>query len=534
VRFPLAHTVPLALLALTGLGGPAAAGPGSAFEPAAPSLAAPAREDALPGVLDLAQDELRTARDPSNTWPALVEARLRQLRERIEPDADARDHGAAKSLVAQLDRLMRIAGRSADVAVTVRDLNTGAVVFDHHGDEALNPASNQKILTAVAAVELLGADYRFETRVAVHEDTLVLVGEGDPSLQLDDLHTLAAEVAAVVDRSAIRRIVVDDSAFSERRFGPGYDDDGPGHSYMAPSGALSLQFNTVEIDIRATSSGRPVAVAVTPACDHLDVHATARTARGGSLRVKTTAEGAHTRVDVGGRLAPGAAAVRVRRRVTDPARFTGTAFASALAEAWGTAEPLPVERGLAPAAAQLVATHRSAPLTDVLSSALKFSNNFTTEQVLRTLGWRMSGEPGDWNNGARALEHFWAALGQDPGDLAFENASGLSRIGRVTTRALVDLLSMTVDADRDAALLWSSMPVAGREGTLRKRLTTTHGRVRAKTGTLRGASALSGVIADRKGAPRLGFSILLNGRIDARSSRRIQDRMVLALLDHVK
>src|SRR5690606_33753149 len=118
------------------------------------------------------------------------------------------------------------------------------------------------------------------------------------------------------------------------------------------------------------------------------------------------------------------------------------------------------ERGIVPDDATEIAVHRSAPLADVLGSALKFSNNFTTEQVLRTLGWRMSGQPGDWDNGGRAIERFWAALGQAPDDLEFENASGLSRSGRVTTRALVDLLSLTVDADRDAALLWSSMPVA--------------------------------------------------------------------------
>jgi serine-type D-Ala-D-Ala carboxypeptidase/endopeptidase (penicillin-binding protein 4) len=525
MRFPLAKTLPAVLLALAGLGGPAAAGPSGAFD----ATAAPSER---PTVLELAHAEAEIP-EALDGWPAQIEARLQRLRDRVEPHAEAEPRGMARALVSQLDRLMRVAGRSADVAVTVRDLDTGAIVFDHHGDEALNPASNQKILTAVAAVELLGGDYRFETRVARRGDALVLVGEGDPSLQVADLEALAARVAAQVDDGTIRRLVIDDSAFSERRFGPGYATDGPGHSYMAPSGALSLQFNTVEIDVRGTDAGRPVAVSVSPACEHIDVHSTARTASGGSLTVETSAAGDRTRVEVRGRLSSSTGRVRVRRRVTDPGTFAGTAFADALARAWGSAEPPPLERGLVPADAELVATHRSAPLVDVLASALKFSNNFTTEQVLRTLGWRMSGEPGDWDNGARALERFWAALGQDPAGLAFENASGLSRNGRVTTRALVDLLSLTVDADREAALLWASMPVAGREGTLRKRLTTTGGRVRAKTGTLRGASALSGVIVDRKGDPRLGFSILLNGRIDARSSRRIQDRMVLALVDHV-
>src|SRR5690606_32305626 len=158
---------------------------------------------------------------PHGRWAARIEARLEHLDGQPGSHDEVRSSPAvAKSLVAQLDRLMRIASRSADVAVTVRDLDTGAVVFDHHGDAALNPASNQKILTAVAAVELLGADYRFDTRVAVRGDTLYLVGEGDPSLQLEELEALAAEVAARHDGHGVRRIVIDDSAFSARRFGP--------------------------------------------------------------------------------------------------------------------------------------------------------------------------------------------------------------------------------------------------------------------------------------------------------------------------
>ena len=524
MRFPLAQTLPLALLALTGLGAPAAAG-------SAETTALPA---AVPEAFDAPHSEAPAEPGPTlDPWAHEIEARLQQLALRSEPEHAATRGRLTRSSASQLDRLLRVASRSAEVAITVRDLDTGAVLFDHHGDEALNPASNQKILTAVAAVELLGADYRFETRVALHDGTLYLIGEGDPSLQRDDLESLVAEVAARVRPGDVRRIVIDDSAFSERRFGPGYDEDGPGHSYMAPSGALSLQFNTVEIQVSGTRPGRPVAVSVSPSCAHVEVHASATTGRG-SVRVQTSSAGDHTRVDVRGQLAAGSGTVRVRRRITDPGLFTGTAFAESLRRAWRTGDALEVVRGRVPDGALEIAVHRSTPLAEVLASALKFSNNFTTEQVLRTLGWRMSGEPGDWDNGARALERFWAALGQTPDDLAFENASGLSRKGRVTTRALVDLLSLTVEADREAALLWSSMPVAGREGTLRKRLGSTGGRVRAKTGTLRGASALSGVVVDRKGTPRLGFSILLNGRIDASQSRRIQDRMVMALVDHVR
>ena len=433
------------------------------------------------------------------------------------------------------ERLSAIVGKistRARVGIAVRDLATGRLLFEYDADESFNPASNQKLLTATAAVELLGADFRFETRVLREENALILVGGGDPSLQVEDVQDLAAKVART-DLEGIERIVVDDSAFSQRRFGPGYDTEGPGYSYLAPSGALSLQFNTVEITVRGTAAGQPPTVTVEPDCAHLSIRNLATTGgRKQRLSVTTHAHDTQTVVAVGGHLRAGST-IRLRRRITDPGHFTGSTFAATLAQHLGS-EPLPVQRGEAGAQAEPIAVHRSGPLTEVLGSALKYSNNFTTEQVLRTLGHLHSGQPGDWDNGRVVLERFWTAIGQDPERLVLENGAGMSRRGRVTPRALAGLLTLLAQEDREAARVVEAMPVAGQEGTLRGRLRSTGGRVRAKTGTLSGASGLTGVISDAAGQPRLGFSVLVNGRVSSRSARRLQDRVVLALVDHLE
>jgi D-alanyl-D-alanine carboxypeptidase/D-alanyl-D-alanine-endopeptidase (penicillin-binding protein 4) len=187
-----------------------------------------------------------------------------------------------------------------------------------------------------------------------------------------------------------------------------------------------------------------------------------------------------------------------------------------------------VRLGALPPGTTAIHVHRSAPLRDVLRSALEWSNNFTIEQVLRTLGRRASGQPGDWQNGGRVLRRFWDALGEDPQAIAFENAAGLSASGRVTAAALTDLAALWRDGE--AANVVAALPVAGKEGTLRGRLVRTRGRVRAKTGTLPGASALTGVITDDSGAPRLAFSVLVNGPLPRAKARRLQDRVVYALV----
>jgi D-alanyl-D-alanine carboxypeptidase/D-alanyl-D-alanine-endopeptidase (penicillin-binding protein 4) len=374
-------------------------------------------------------------------------------------------------------------------------------------------------------VELLGSDYRFETIFAREGDTLYVVGGGDPSLQVEDIESIAATLAESLH--GIQEIVVDESFFSERRFGPGYDADGPGHSYMAPSGPLSLQFNTVMVTVRPGRAGEPVSVSTFPACEHVEIDSTANTVGGQGLHIDTERRGDATVVTVRGGLAAGRPPVSIRRRIHAPGRYTASVLAAAIARRSG--EPAASVRiGLAPTDLDPLHVHRSAPLHEVLTSALKWSNNFTIEQVLRTLGRLASGQPGDWDNGGDVLRRFWDALGEDPQAIAFENAAGLSASGRFTAAALTDLAALWRDGD--AAGVITALPLAGVEGTLRGRLSRTHGRVRAKTGTLPGASALTGVITDDTGAPRLAFAVLVNGPLHPARARRLQDQVVYALV----
>jgi D-alanyl-D-alanine carboxypeptidase/D-alanyl-D-alanine-endopeptidase (penicillin-binding protein 4) len=147
---------------------------------------------------------------------------------------------AIRKIVAPLER-------STDISVHIRELASEDVLFDYRGDAPLNPASNHKLLTTAAALDLLGADFRFETRVLLHDGALHVIGEGDPTLDDLALRELASAIAGAVDPTSLRKIVVDDLVFSPRTLAPGFSDAGVGEAYQAPSGALSLDFNTVEV-----------------------------------------------------------------------------------------------------------------------------------------------------------------------------------------------------------------------------------------------------------------------------------------------
>lgn len=424
-------------------------------------------------------------------------------------------------------------GDAAQVSIHIRDLRTGHVLFDDFGDTPLNPASNQKLLTSAAALELLGPDYTFSTRVMRDDTSLYLVGEGDPTLQVDDLRQLAMAVAPALDFTGIVRLVYDDSAFSERRLAPGYDPGGPGLAYEAESSALGVGYNYVEIVATPNRRERRIDVTTKPATPAIVIENRAKIGRKRAIALTTREREGDTVVTATGTLPASGAPVSVRRRVHDPARVAASIFVGALADIT-TSEPLPIERGVAPSSAEELASHESMALAEVLDLGLAYSNNFIAEQVLRTLAWRMTGEPGGWTAGEDILRGYWSALGNDPDSIVIENGSGLSRTGRLTTTGLVDLLAMAARGKGPGQSLIDALPVAGEPGTLRARLRLSGKRVRAKTGTLDDVSGLTGVITAEDGTPQIAFSILINARdvarLDAPVRRAIEDRIVTATL----
>jgi D-alanyl-D-alanine carboxypeptidase/D-alanyl-D-alanine-endopeptidase (penicillin-binding protein 4) len=481
----------------------------------------------------------------------------------------------AEALTAELEQAIARVGDRAEVSVHVRDLDSSRILFDFHGDTPLNPASNNKLLTGAAALDLLGADYVFETRVLLVGDALYLVGEGDPTIDPDSLRALAREVAERVPVGAIAKIVVDDSAFSAESFGPGFDPEWTDEAYMAPSGALSMAFNSVEVTV-APRGRSELEVTIEPPSTHVIVDNQARVGRG-ALSIRALAEDpseqaeGHTRITIEGAIASWRRGVSVRRRILHPGAFVGGALAVALAESTQS-EPLPVELGMVPKLdpravpeepedpdnpqlddptslprmlgrdrdgvdIQLIALRRSPPLIEVVASMLAWSNNFMAEQLVRTLGWRMTGKPGDWASGTQVVREYWLAIGEDPEALIYENGSGLTHAGRVTTRGLVDLIAVGYRTQTRGSSLIDALPVAGIEGTLRGRLRRSGKRVRAKTGTMSGVSGLTGVITSETGDPQVAFSIIINvretGRMYADSRRKIEDAIVMAVLGHI-
>jgi D-alanyl-D-alanine carboxypeptidase/D-alanyl-D-alanine-endopeptidase (penicillin-binding protein 4) len=178
----------------------------------------------------------------------------------------------------------------------------------------------------------------------------------------------------------------------------------------------------------------------------------------------------------------------------------------------------------APGSAQSIATARSAPIASLVRHTNQTSDNYYAEMLVKGLGARLGGF-GSTVAGTAVIKRFLSALGVSANVL---DGSGLSRGDAVSPEAVVRLLRAARKKPWFDAF-YRSLPLAGRSGTLRKRMrgTSAAGRCRAKTGTLIGISALAGYCRSLRNHT-IAFAIIMNG-IDVARARRSQDRIAAAL-----
>jgi D-alanyl-D-alanine carboxypeptidase/D-alanyl-D-alanine-endopeptidase (penicillin-binding protein 4) len=428
----------------------------------------------------------------------------------------------------------------ARIGILVSDVPSGKVLYARDADALLNPASNVKLFTSAAVLSLLGPEFRFETEFRVDRPsagkgsvrTLYVRGKGDPTLVTERLWAIAGDLANH-GLHRIGELVLDDGYFDGERIGPGFDQEAGDRAYLAPSGALSLNFNSIAIHASpGEARGRPGRVALEPQSDYVELVNRTRTVSPRALRrivPSSTPDGARQRIVVEGRLPHGSRPVAIWRKIDDPPAYFGQTL-KRLLELRGVRVGR-VKLGAAPPDAKLFHVAESESLGEVVRRLNKTSNNFVAEQLLKTLGAETRGVPGTWASGIDAVEEFLAEAGLPRGSFVMKNGSGLNDANRFSARHAVTLLRAMWQRFPVAAEFLSSLPVAGRDGTIRWRMDGTEavGRLRAKTGTLENVTSLSGYVetADRQ---LLAFAIFVND-FEGRASRaaRAVDALAAAL-----
>ncbi|WP_394840885.1 D-alanyl-D-alanine carboxypeptidase/D-alanyl-D-alanine-endopeptidase [Pendulispora brunnea] len=462
---------------------------------------------------------------------------------------DGRVALAPTGLAEQLDGILASPLLEGALAgVVVRDARTGEVLYSHRGNDRLVPASNAKLLTAAAALEVLGTGHRFETSVwtdgqrrgPILQGNLYLKGTGDPSMLAQDYDALAAKLADSGLTFVQGELWADDTWFDDVRLGSGWEWEDEPFYYAAQVSALTVSpdedfdAGNIVVDVNPGSAvGQPPRVALLPNTDYITIDNRAITAEAGSSSTLSVERqhGTNTFL-VTGSMPLGADTDRSYNSVSQPTGYAAAIFRAAL-EAHGVRVLAPATHfGPTPSSATQLLKRSSPPLSELLPLFLKLSNNGHAEILTKTMGKTLHGE-GSWDAGIQVISEFLSANGVDANTLQISDGSGLSRHNLISAAHLTALL-LAVRNKPWFATFYDALPIAGVPqrlvgGTLRSRMknTAAAGNVHAKTGNLDSVSSLSGYVTSAAGDP-LVFSILLNHYLQS-GVARLEDAIAITL-----
>ena len=456
--------------------------------------------------------------------------------------------------------------------VFIVSLRDGRVLYARNADQAMAPASNLKLYTTAVALDLLGADYRWRTSVYAESEPdkngtiagdLALYGRGAPdfssSMEKDEPRASLDQLADQLYSRGVRRVrgdvVGDESYFRGDPLGDGWLWNDVQWYFGAEVSALSINDNALNVSVTpATKADETAAIKLKPETAYVHVENDTTTAlRGQPATIGITRGLSDNNLRVWGDFPVGGRELRARLSVHQPALWAATLFLDALKRRGITVEGKPrmvdareneKEARVDPERAVELAAVTSKTLGQIARLTNKESINLYAELILRTLGKeRGMSAPvsdqkkmrtrGDDEAGSAVIRQWLEGHGVATDALALHDGSGLSRLNLVTPEATARLL-VAMTKTPSAEVFRDSLPVAGRDGTLKFRLrSAASGRIAAKTGTLTYINSLSGY-ATTGDDELLAFSIICNDETEAESSTRTVDAIAAALAAYME
>lgn len=407
------------------------------------------------------------------------------------------------------------------VSIYVEDLDKRTAILDFNADMARNPASTIKLLTTLAALDLLGPAYRWKTEVyllgpledGVLRGDLAIKGYGDPFLVTEKFWTMLRELRQRGLRKIEGNLVIDDSYFAVPPHDAGAFDNSPLRAYNVEPNALMLNLKVVNYHFSPRPEDGRVDLRVDPELSNLEVVNQLRLTNGrcgGYQRgITVTANDTIDTVVFSGKFPSGCESYQMGRTALDHNRYAYGLFSHLWAQVGGEFNG-ELQRAAVAEGAEPMLVFDSQPLSDVISLLNKHSNNVMARQLLYTLGAEMAGAPGTEKAGRQVIHDWLGRHGLEFPEMVLENGSGLSREARIAPRHMGDLLRIGYRSQFMPEFL-SSLSVAGIDGTLSRRYRgePLMGMAHAKTGSLDHVSSLAGYLQTQSGR-RLSVVVMLN------------------------
>jgi len=490
-----------------------------------------------------------------------------------EPTKTVQTLASLQSVIA--GRLARPEVRRGRVGVKIVSLNTGKTVYEQDADKYFMPASNMKNFTVATAMEKLGPDYKFVTRVfagampdasgTVKGDLRILGGgdisistaffgtsPSDPETYYKGIDRLVDAIAAAGVKRVEGNIVGDESHFKGFAIPNTWEWDDLQWYYGAEVSALPINDNAVDLSVMPASVGSPCVVKISPApaTTLYQVINTCTTATAGAKRTL----GVNKKIDrnileITGTLPAGDKGFSDPISITHPADLFVAILKQRLEKrgiaVTGSTRTLPANTVDNMTSVEITKLD-SVPFREIAAKTMKPSQNLYTETILWTLGEQERARidvptigPNDPPNprtfdsyqlGLSQVKSFLTSIGIPSDAVVQYDGCGMSRHDVVTPSAVVAVYDYMAKKSPNAQAWRDALSIGGVDGTLANRFkgTVAAGNFRGKTGTIDQVSALSGYMTTVGGEPVI-LSIIVNDVPEGRQRTSLIDDITIAV-----
>lgn len=425
----------------------------------------------------------------------------------------------------------------SQVSIKVVSLENDEVLFEHKSKILMHPASNVKLFTAASALYFLDTNYLFNTSVYIDSNDLgkniigniYLKGFGNPDFCTSDMDSIVQVISQMGITNITGNIVIDDSYFDDVFWGPGWmwdDETEPDAPYI---NALSINKNC--ISITAISDSNSLIYLLEPVTNYVQIINNAKVRQYGiqyPFKINCIFLNNLNTIILNGNM-PIYSQSSQKFSLKNPEIYAGYLFKESLKRA-GIFVAGEIAKGQVFSNSKVIVQHYQS-IETVITNLKKNSDNLSAENIIKILGVKRNGIPGSTKNGISALKEFISNIGIDTTKLSIVDGSGISRYNLINTEQIVQLLTAVYRMPRIFPVFYNSLPIAGVDGTLAFRLNEypVLNNLRAKTGTLRGVSCLSGYVQTRDGE-MLAFSIMMQNFINSATNyRNMQDKLCVLL-----
>ena len=428
------------------------------------------------------------------------------------------------------DVIVKSLGTSS-AGVSIRESETGDILYQFNGNIPRKPASTLKLLTGAATLSLLGEEYRYETAVYIDGEVsggtlnghVYLKGSGDPTLQYDELLRFAQALKNEGITKINGNLYGDDSVFLGDQLTPGIAAEDESYYYAARTTGLILSpdddFDAGTIIVEATGEieDEKPTLFVKPNAMGMTVINNAKTvSKENPNTLSITRKYRTNEVMITGNI-PVGSTEKEWVTVDDPTINTMNAVKEAFIEQGIRFIKTPViSRGTVPENATVIFTHQSLPLKEMFATFMKLSNNSMADIFVKTLGEKNYGV-GDTQTGVKVLHEYGQSIGLDMSNWSLEDGSGMSHKNQISPNALTALLYNARNM-KVYETYYDALPIGGSSdrligGSLRDRYTSasTAFKVFAKPGAISGVNTLAGFVKAKSGHTYI-FSVMVENR----------------------